>query len=79
MFLRLRILFTILSAICIAAFFPVGIFFDWAYAAPCALLALLFFGIMLICKQNQIAQEEKEMKNTTSTENNEEPPSPTEK
>ena len=57
MFLRLRILFTILSAICLAALFPVGTFFGWGWAGACGLVAFLFFGVMLLCKQSQQMQE----------------------
>ncbi|MBQ8295300.1 MAG: hypothetical protein IJX87_02565 [Clostridia bacterium] len=62
MFLRLRILFTILSAICLAVLFPVGTFFGWGWAGMCGLLAALFFGVMLLCKQSQLAQESKQAK-----------------
>lgn len=51
MLLKLQILFTILSAICIAVIVPIGAFLSWSYAVVCILLALLFFGLMLLCKQ----------------------------
>jgi len=57
MYLKLRIVFTILSAVCIAAVFPMGFLFDWPYAIAAALVALLFFGLMLLCKQSQENQE----------------------
>jgi fatty acid desaturase len=57
MFLKLRVIFTILSAICIAAIFPVGIFWDFVPAVICALAAGLFFFIMLFCKKQQEKQE----------------------
>ena len=57
MFLKLRVTFTILSAICIAAVFPVGIFWDFVPAVICALAAGVFFFIMLFCKKQQEKQE----------------------
>lgn len=57
MFLKLRILFTILSAICIAAVFPVGIFFDVVPAVICAGAGALFFLIMLFFKKKQELRE----------------------
>ena len=49
----LRILFTVLSAACIAAFLPVGSLASWGYAAICAAGAFCFFALMLLCKQSQ--------------------------
>lgn len=53
----LRILFTVLSALCLAAFLPVGALAGWGYAAICAAGALCFFTLMMICKQNQLNAE----------------------
>lgn len=53
----LRILFTVLSALCLAAFLPVGALAGWGYAAICAAGALCFFALMMICKQNQLNAE----------------------
>ena len=67
MLLKLQIFFTILSAICIAVIIPVGAFLDWKYAIVCALLAFLFFGAMLLCKQaiqaKQPEEKEEEQEN----------------
>lgn len=49
----LRILFTIVSAVCIAAFVPVATIFGWGYAALCAAGAVCFFALMLLCKQSE--------------------------
>ena len=49
----LRIIFTILSAICIAGLIPLGMFFGWQGVAYCFFGALLFFALMLFCKQSQ--------------------------
>ncbi len=58
MFLKLRIVFTILAAICIAVIIPAtvwgGIFWLWL----CGGGALLFFALMLLCKQAQEKSEE---------------------
>lgn len=62
MFLKLRIFFTILSALCVAAIVPLGGLLGWGYAAWGLLGAFLFFGLMLLCKQSQESQEEKEKK-----------------
>ena len=53
----LRILFTVLSAVCLLAVFPVGTFLDFGYAVLVALAARGFFLLMLACKR---AQEKKE-------------------
>ena len=52
MLLVLQITFTILSALCIAAFIPIGAWFGWGWAIGCALVAVLFFFLMLLCKQS---------------------------
>ena len=62
MFLKLRILFTLLSALCVAAIVPLGALLGWGYAAWGLLGAFLFFGLMLLCKQSQQFEEEKEEK-----------------
>lgn len=63
MYLRLRIFFTILAALCLAAAIPLGFAFGFKGVGFCLLGALLFFGLMLLCKQSQElknAQKEKE-------------------
>ena len=57
MYKNLRILFTILSAICVAAVLPVGAFLDFTWAIVTALAAFLFYLIMIVCKHAQEAQE----------------------
>lgn len=49
----LRILFTVVSAVCIAAFVPVATIFGWGCAALCAAGAVCFFALMLLCKQSE--------------------------
>lgn len=57
MFLKLRIVFTILSAVCVAAVFPIGIFLDVIPAIVCAGAGVLFFLVMLFCKKKQEERE----------------------
>ena len=52
MLLVLQITFTILSALCIAAFMPIGAWLGWDWAIGCALVAGVFFVLMLLCKQS---------------------------
>ena len=55
----LRIIFTAVSALCVAAVIPVGVAWGWPIGLGFVLGALLFFGLMLLCKQKQTEQEEK--------------------
>jgi hypothetical protein len=50
MAMKLRITFTVLSALCVAAIIPVGAIVSWTAAIFCMLGAFLFFGLMMICK-----------------------------
>ena len=50
MYLKLRILFTILSAICVAIAIPAGVWFDFTATIICAALAFMFYLIMLTFK-----------------------------
>ena len=70
MLTKLRIIFTILSALCIAAVIPLGAFFGFPVVVLCVLGALIFFGLMLICK-NRAAEKEHEQSQPTAppTEN----------
>lgn len=65
MYLKLRILFTILSAVCLAALMPLGYIFGFFAVLACSLGAALFFGLMLLCKQSQ---ENVENQNSTEKE-----------
>lgn len=65
MYLKLRILFTVLAALCLASAIPVGIFFGFGWAGLCGFCALLFFGVMLLCKQSQEMQESKDQPKPT--------------
>ncbi len=57
MFLKLRILFTVLSAICLALILPATAFWGWLYLGIFGGGALLFFLAMLLCKQKQEESE----------------------
>ncbi len=59
MYLKLRIIFTILSAICLAALAPLGFWLGAVGALGAGLGAALFFGLMLLCKQSQENNENK--------------------
>ena len=52
MLLFLQITFTVLSALCVAAFMPIGAWLGWGWAIGCALVAVVFFLLMLLCKQS---------------------------
>lgn len=70
MYLKFRIIFTILSVVCVAALLPVGSFFGLGWAGLCAVLALLFFGLMMLCKQNQAIEECKQQREEKKNEQN---------
>ena len=57
MLVKLRIIFTVLSALCAAAVVPVGTFFGFIGAMICIVAALMFFVIMLGFKNKQEALE----------------------
>lgn len=57
----LQILFTVISAVLIAAIVPVGIFLGWGWSGVCGILAVLFFVLTLLCKQS-VAQNEESKK-----------------
>ena len=60
MYKILRILFTILSTICVAAAIPVGTLFGFDFAVGVAIGAIAFFLIMLCFKQKQEELEAEE-------------------
>ncbi|MBQ9118105.1 MAG: hypothetical protein IJY11_02770 [Clostridia bacterium] len=62
----LQITCTIISALFVAALFPCGMIFGWTIASFLLIGAFLFFGLMLLCKQN------------TKSTTNDEPMQPTE-
>ena len=71
MYLKLRVLFTILAVICVGMLLPIGSIFGLMWAGICALFAFLFFGLMKLCKQNQEMNEQNqdsEQEKTDKTE-----------
>ena len=64
MFAKLRIIFTIIAAILLFIFFPVGVIWGFGWAAIDGLAAGVFFIFMLFCKQQQeIREKAKEQSN----------------
>ena len=59
MFLKLRVLFTILSAICLGLAITVGLIWGFIWTVILGLGALLFYLLMLIFKQSQENEEAK--------------------
>lgn len=57
MALKLRVLFTILSALCLVAIVPASIFGGLVWFGVCGASALLFFLLMLVFKQSHEEQE----------------------
>ena len=57
MLVKLRIIFTILSAVCAAAVVPVGTFCGFIGAMICIVAAFMFFVVMLGFKNKQEQQE----------------------
>ncbi len=53
MYLKLRIIFTILSAICLAVVIPAAVWFGWLWLGIFGGGAAVFFIAMLLCKQAQ--------------------------
>ena len=78
MYRHLRIIFTVISALCVAAILPVGAFWQFSAAITLAAVAGIFYFLMLICKQKQeeleatqsSAQTEAENQTQTNTEDN---------
>ena len=60
MLLIFQIVFTVLSALSVAAVLIVGALVGWAWAGFCIVLALLFFGAALLCKQSLAMKRPKE-------------------
>lgn len=71
MYKNLRIVFTVLSAICLAAAIPLGIFFDYVGIVSTLLGAGIFFMLMLLCKQSQEFAEQKAEKAAKAKESGE--------
>ena len=75
MLLYLQIALTILSAICVALVLPLGVWLGFGYAIGIALAALMFFMLMLLCKQTR---EFREKTDEQAEKTNDNPPPETE-
>ena len=60
MYLKLRIIFSVLAAICAAAAIFVFVFAGWVWGTVVVALCLIFAALMFICRNKQIAEEQKE-------------------
>lgn len=60
MLLYLQIALTILSAICVALVFPLGVWLGFVPAIAFALAAVMFFMLMKLCKQSREFREKKD-------------------
>jgi fatty acid desaturase len=67
MWLKFRIIFTIISVVCVAAVIPLGALLGWIWAGVAAVAAFLFYAMMLWCKSHQPTEPEDE---TSETQNN---------
>ena len=67
MYQKFRVFFTILAALCVAAILPIGSIFGFGWAGLCIVFALLFTGLMILCKQNQELEERKNQQNPPKT------------
>ena len=67
----LRVIFTILCAICIAGLIPLGMAFGWQGVGYCFFGALLFFVLMIFCKQSQEIKQLREQNAKSSGANTE--------
>ena len=54
----LRILFTVLAALCLAAILPIGSLLSGGWAVITLAAALVFFALMLLCKSGIEKQED---------------------
>ena len=77
MFLKLQIIFCILSVACVAAVLPVGAFFDWKVALVLGFGAFICFMAMNFCKQMHLTRhpedriEEEQPEESTPPKQNE--------
>ncbi len=62
MFLKLRLIFTVLACLCLAVVLPAGVRGGFLWFGIFAGGALLFFMLMLLCKQEQEKREVQEKK-----------------
>lgn len=56
----LRIIFTIICAVCLAALYPVGVFLDFPFVMGLIAIGGTSFLLMLWCRKKQLSAEQKQ-------------------
>lgn len=72
MLLFFQIFFTVLSAICVGAVVPLGMWLGWIWAGIAVLGAILCYVFMLLCKQTRALRGEIPIEEPSKTEKTEE-------
>ena len=71
MLLFFQIFFTVLSAICVGAVVPLGMWLGWLWAGLAVLGAILCYVFMLLCKQTRALRGEIPIEEPSKTEETE--------
>ena len=71
MLLFFQIFFTVLSAICVGAVVPIGMWLGWLWAGLAVLGAILCYVFMLLCKQTRALRGEIPIEEPSKTEKTE--------
>lgn len=71
MLLFFQIFFTVLSAICVGAVVPIGMWLGWLWAGIAVLGAILCYVFMLLCKQTRALRGEIPIEEPSKTEKTE--------
>ena len=71
MLLFFQIFFTVLSAICVGAVVPLGMWLGWIWAGIAVLGAILCYVFMLLCKQTRALRGEFPIEEPSKTEETE--------
>ena len=71
MLLFFQIFFTVLSAICVGAVVPLGMWLGWIWAGIAVLGAILCYVFMLLCKQTRALRGEIPIEEPSKTEETE--------
>ena len=71
MLLFFQIFFTVLSAICVGAVVPLGMWLGWIWAGIAVLGAILCYVLMLLCKQTRALRGEIPIEEPSKTEETE--------
>lgn len=71
MLLFFQIFFTVLSAICVGAVVPIGMWLGWLWAGIAVLGAILCYVFMLLCKQTRALRGEIPIEEPSKTEETE--------